>query len=214
MRTLYHFAASPFARRTRLGLTHKGLECELRDGRENPAWLDEVRRLVPFKTTPVLVDGDRALADSTAITRWLDSAYPHARRIWPDGEDAFSVLETTALVDVALGAIVDVGTRYYPLREDAAWAAVKGEILGRAQGALDALGQRVQGLDRPTIAKSGWSAADMWIVTAVAWLEGLPGRVASSPNAAQIMAVGGWRLPEGLARWAKGHADRADVLAL
>jgi glutathione S-transferase len=214
MRTLYHFAASPFARRTRLGLMHKGLECELRDARENAAWLDEVRQLVPFKTLPVLVDSGRALGDSTAITRWLDAAYPDAPRIWPEGDDAFSVLETTALVDVALGAIIDVGTRYYALREDAAWAAVRDEILGRAQRALDALGQRVEGLDRPTIAKSGWSAADMWIVTAVAWLGGLPGRIASSPNAAQIMTVGGWRLPQSLAHWAKAHTTRADVRAL
>lgn len=193
---------------------HKNLECELRDARENPAWLVEAQGLVPFKTIPVFVDGTHALADSTAITRWLDAAYPQGPRIWPDGEDAFAVLEVTALVDLALNAIIDVGTRYFALREHPAWPSVRDEMLGRAQRALDALGQRVDGVGRATVAKSGWSAADMWIVTAVGWLAGLPGRVGVSPNAAQIVAVGGWRLPPAVIQWAETHADRPDVRAL
>ncbi|HEV3191381.1 MAG TPA: glutathione S-transferase N-terminal domain-containing protein, partial [Polyangiaceae bacterium] len=71
MRILYHFTHSPFARRVRLALAHKGLDVELREGRDNPASMAEARRLVPLKTLPVLVDGDQVLGDSTAITRWL-----------------------------------------------------------------------------------------------------------------------------------------------
>src|SRR5580692_1629886 len=56
MRTLYHFRLSPYSRRARLALAHKGLDCELRDARENPALLEEARALVPFRTVPVLVD--------------------------------------------------------------------------------------------------------------------------------------------------------------
>ena len=40
MRTLYHFRASPFARRARLALAHKGLEVELRDADALAHWAD------------------------------------------------------------------------------------------------------------------------------------------------------------------------------
>ncbi len=214
MRTLYHFPASPFSRRTRLALVHKGLDCELRDARSHPALAEEAQRLVPQKTLPVFVDGGRALGDSTAITRWLDAAYPGSPRVWPEGADAADVLEITALVDLALNAIVDVGTRYYPLHDHAAWKEVAGEIHGRAQRALDALANRVRVLGRPTISAGGWSAADMWLFTAVAWTEGLPARAAGHKNIAQILSLGGWKIPGPLSAWAAGHRERADVKSL
>jgi glutathione S-transferase len=149
-----------------------------------------------------------------AITRWLDAAYPERPRIWPEGPDAFYVLEVTTLVDATLNAIIDVATRYYPLRSDPSWVSVKSEMLGRAQHALEGLSERVTSLSRPTIAAGGWSAGDMWLVTAVQWLEGLPERTATSLNAAQIVAVGGWTLPDALRRWAEQHRDRPDLRAL
>jgi glutathione S-transferase len=214
VRTLYHFTHSPFARRVRLALAHKGLDVELREGRDNPAWMAEARRLVPLKTLPVLVDGAQVLGDSTAITRWLDLAYPQLPRIWLEGSDALLTLEITTLVDVALTHITDVGTRYYPLRTSPAWEGVKSEMLGRAQRALDALSGRVQALNRPTIASLGWSAADMWLYTACAWIEGMPARVSTSQNIAQIVEVGGWQLPDAVRNWAQMHRNRTDVLAL
>lgn len=215
MRTLYHFQYSPFSRRTRLALAHKGLDAELREC-SDPAVRQEARERVPLRTVPVLVDGTHALGDSVAITRWLDVAYPNAPRLWPQGDadDAHLALEVATHVDHALDAIVNTGTRYYPLHGDGAWARVRDEMTTRAQLALDALAQRVATLGRTTIATSGWSAADMWLLTAVVWLRGLPGRVESSPNAKQIMHVGGWSVPPALASWAEGHAARADVRAL
>jgi glutathione S-transferase len=214
MRTLYHFQYSPFSRRVRLALAHKGLDCELRDGREKPELLEEARRLVPIKTLPILVEDGRALADSTAITRWLDAEYPSAPRLWPGGEDALAALEVTTLVDVALNAIVDVGTRYFSLRESPAWKSVTGEMLGRVQRALDGLAERIGALERPTVARSGWSVADMWLFTAVAWCAGMPERANQSPNIAQILAVGGWTLPGALSKWADAQRGRADVRAM
>jgi glutathione S-transferase len=211
MRVLYHYTFSPFSRRTRLALLHKGLQVELRECRENPSWLREVQPLVPVRTLPVLVDGSRALGDSMAITRWLDAAYPAAPRLWPDGEDAYLTSETAALVDLALDTIVNTGTRYYTLHRDPAWGAVREEMMGRAQLALDAIAERVTGLARATIAASGWSAADMWIVTAVRWLSALPARAAVSPNAAQIVTVGGWSVPKALAAWVDTHAGREQL---
>jgi glutathione S-transferase len=213
MRTLYHFIHSPFSRRTRLALAHKGLDCELREGRSNPTVLEEARRLAPFRTIPVLVDDGRAMGDSVAISHWLDIAYPDAPRLWPGGDDALPALQAGALVDVALNHVVDVGTRYYPLRESAAWAGVAKEMLGRARLALDALAERTASLGRPTLARSGWSAADMWLYTLVAWFEGMPARAQGNQNITQILTLG-ITLPSALVDWARLHRERPDVRAL
>jgi glutathione S-transferase len=213
MRTLYHFVHSPFSRRTRLALAHKGLDCELREGRSAPGVLEEARRLAPFRTIPVLVDEGRAMGDSVAISHWLDLAYPDTPRLWPGGEDSLAALQTAALVDVALNHVIDVGTRYYPLRESAAWAGVTQEMLGRARLALDALAERTASLGRTTVARGGWSAADMWIYTMVAWFEGMPARAQGNQNVTQILTLG-ITMPPALVAWAKPHRERPDVRAL
>jgi glutathione S-transferase len=215
MPILYHFQHSPFSRRTRLALAHKRVPCELREVTTNPGWRREAQALASVKTIPVFVDGARALGDSGAITRWLDAAHPDAPRIWPEGDDdLFRAVEAASLVDVALDSIINAGTRFYALRENGAWPTVQGEAVGRAQQALDALAQRVSGERATSTIASSWSAADMWVYTAVVWLEGLPGRVATSPNAAQIVAMGGWHVPDALARWVNLHRDHPDVRSL
>lgn len=213
MLTLYHFTHSPFSRRARLALAHKRLECDLREAGEG-RWRAQAGRLVAQRTIPVLVDGEVALGDSAAITRWLDAKYTLAPRIWPEGDDARVSLEVAALVDTALNNIVDLGTRYYALRDHPSFPAVKAEILGRAQRALDALAIRAEARLGVTLAPGGWSAADMWLYTAAVWFAGLPRRVQSSQNAAQIVALGGWTLPEAVRRWADAHHERADVKSL
>jgi glutathione S-transferase len=213
MRTLYHFPPSPFSRRTRLALAHKGLSCELRDARGTPALLEEARAQVPFRTVPVLVDEGRALGDSTAIVHWLDLAYPQAPRLWPAGPSAAEALQIAALVDVVLNGVIDLGTRYHALRNDAAWEGVKKEVLGRAERAMKALGDRASALGRTTIAEDGWSAADMWQLTLVLWFEGMPERAASNANIRQVMDLG-LALPRSLGAWADAHRDREDVKAL
>jgi glutathione S-transferase len=55
-RTLYHFPLSPFSRRARLALAHKGLAVELRDSRAKPEYIQEARRHTALKTIPVLVE--------------------------------------------------------------------------------------------------------------------------------------------------------------
>jgi len=214
VRTLYHFRQSPFSRRTRLALAHKGLDVVLRDARENQEWLVEARRLVPLKTVPVFVDGEHALGDSNAIAHWLERAYPDAPPLWPeDADGVFAAYETTTLVDLALTTATDLGTRYFALRDHPAWGQVTGEPLGRARLALDALAARASSLGRSTIAKSGWSAADMWLFTAVMWFEGLPARAPTNANIAQVLTLG-LTLPHALSRWADAHRNRPDVVAL
>jgi glutathione S-transferase len=215
VRILYHFRYSPFSRRARLALAHKNLDCELREGRENPAWIAEARSLVPQRTMPVLVDGGRAIADSTAISQWLDAAHP-GPKIWPDGEEAFDVFRAAALVDVVLDTVVSLGTHYYPLRDHASWPGVKDEMLGRARAAADGLAGIVASASsqgRSTIARTGWSAGDMWLYTMVGWFEGLPARAPAGGNPAQVLTLG-YSLPAALHEWANAHRQRADVLSL
>jgi glutathione S-transferase len=215
MRTLYHFPLSPYSRRTRLALAHKGLDCELRDARQDPVLRDEAGGLAAFRTIPVLVDGGRAMGDSTAIAQWLDGAYPQAPRLWPDGaDDAYAALQVAALVDAVLVGVIDPGTRYYALRADAAWDEVKREMVGRGQKAADGLAAHVASLrGRTTIAASGWSAADMWLLTLVLWFEAMPARAATAPNIRQILTLG-LAFPPELSRWADAHRARADVRGL
>jgi glutathione S-transferase len=213
MRTLYHLRYSPFSRRTRLALAYKGLDCELREAGENPAWREEARGIVPFRTLPVLVDDGRAMADSGAIAHWLDRAYPEAPRLWPEGDGGLDALQTATLVDVTLNIVVDLGTRYYPLRENPAWADVKHEMMGRAQHALNALSERVASSGRSTVCPGGWCAADMWIYTLVAWFQGMPARSSTTPRIAQVLTLG-LEIPPTLVRWADAHRNRDDVRAL
>jgi glutathione S-transferase len=206
---------SPFARRTRLALAHKGIPVELRDVRAHPELFEESRRLSPLKTVPVLIEEDgRVIGDSTAISHYLDRVYPSAAPLWPaDPGDALSVFEIAALVDVVQNGIIDLGLRHYALHTSEAWNAVKGEAMERVQRALDALALRVSALSRPTIARSGWSAADMWLVCVEHWLSSLPQRAVSFAPAAQAVSLG-WRLPPELSRWADQHRARPDVRAL
>jgi glutathione S-transferase len=220
MRTLYHFQFSPFSRRTRLALAQKGVAVELKEGRSNPVFVEEVRKLWPLRTFPVLVEQDgRAVGDSNAIARYLDAAYPAGRPLWPTEPDAARTsVEVASLVDGALNLIIDVGTRYHALRADAAWGTVEGELIGRAQAALDALGKRAEATGpRPLTGTSmdAWCAADMWLFTAVAWLDGLPARAESgqSPLARQLIALP-WVIPAPLLRWRDAFVEREDVLAL
>jgi glutathione S-transferase len=219
VRILYHFRHSPFSRRARLALAHKNLDCDLRDGRENPAWIAEARRLVPQRTMPVLVDEGRAIADSTAITHWLDAAHPGGAKIWPEGEDALDVFRVAALVDVVLNSVVNLGTHFYPLRNHPSWPSVKDEMLGRARDAAEALAGMVAGASSPasspraTISRGGWSAGDMWLYTMIAWFEGLPARAPSGGNPAQILTLG-FSLPSALHKWGDAHRQRADVASL
>jgi hypothetical protein len=140
--------------------------------------------------------------------------YPQAPLLFPNAPDARrTTMEIVALTDGALNTIVDVGTRYFPLNTDDAWKAVTTEMLGRAQAALTTLAERVSRSGVGPLTKAGWCAADIWLFSMVAWIEGLPARASSSANITQILSLP-WSLPTPLSRWADGHRDRPDVRAL
>ena len=214
-RTLYHFTFSPFARRVRLALAHKGLTATLVEGRTEPARLAEVRKLSPVQTVPILVEPDgRALGDSTAISHYLDATYPAAPRIWPTEPEALRTsLVAHALVDVALNSLVDAGTRYYAAHDSPAWGAVKAAVIDRAHVALRALAEHAKGRMGKTWTDSGWSAADMSVTTMVIWIEGWAARAPTNVLVTQLMTLG-LELPPELVAWTSTHRTLPQLAAL
>jgi glutathione S-transferase len=211
VRVLYHFPTSVFSRRARLALAHKGLDCELRDARADETHLKEARRLSPQATFPVLVDDGKALGDSTAIATYLDLAYPDLPTLFPKGAaPAHSALSIVVLVDAAMNTLVELGTRFYSLRNDPSWEKVKAERLARAQGSIEAVAALAT---KPHLVGEAWTVADIWAFSAATWVAGMPARAASAPLVAQILTLG-FRMPESLVTWAKQHDGRADVRAV
>lgn len=215
---LYHFSTSPFARRVRLVLAHKGLDAELRDARAEPAHMVEVKRLNPFGMVPVLVDGDRVVCDSAAISTYLDQKQPHPP-IFVTGPSAVKAGEMVAALDRIITMLVDLALRYAPLTDHPSFEAVRTEhVVEKMQGGLDAIAATVakQSAGRPAGAPlfdDRWSYADIAAYTTVAWMEGLPARAETFPPAKKMLALG-WTLPESLRAWAAPHRARPDVAAL
>jgi glutathione S-transferase len=210
---LYHFPFSPFARRVRLALAHKGLSAELRDARADPRYMEDVSRLNPMQTVPVLLDADRVVVDSAAICEYLDRKVP-APPLWPAGLASAEAHELAALTSSAITILTDLGARYQPAHDHASMPAIRQRYVGRAQAVLDAIGERVAARsDAPALCGEGWSMADIAVYTTVAWLEGLPARAPRVPLAQRVLELG-WTVPPALSAWASRQRQRPDVRAL
>jgi glutathione S-transferase len=83
---LYDSAFSPFARKVRMALEHKGLDFEALDGllKSNHAALKSVNGRIEV---PVLVDGDIVVANSADIVSYLEFCYP-AKPVYPESPAA------------------------------------------------------------------------------------------------------------------------------
>jgi glutathione S-transferase len=86
MITLFDSAFSPFARKVRMVLEHKGLAFEALDGllKVNHTALEAVNGRIEV---PVLVDGDITVVNSADIVSYLEFRYP-ARPIYPEAPAA------------------------------------------------------------------------------------------------------------------------------
>src|SRR6266700_2414894 len=64
---------SPYCWRTRMALAHKGLEADT-----IPWRFTEKAAIAPYNSdkVPVLLDGDRSVADSLVIANYLEETYP------------------------------------------------------------------------------------------------------------------------------------------
>lgn len=211
-RILYHFKMSPFSRRARLALAHKGLlaSTELRDARADTSHMDEVKRLSALSTVPVFVDGGRAIVDSTSLLQYLDAAYPDAPALYPKDLDALArSLETVALVDAIVNPIVDLASRYFWLATSDAWPNTVAERRARVEEAFARLVELSSGL----AVDGAWGGAEITLFSALAWFGGLRGRLGQTPAIERILALE-IVVPERLAAWAAPHYERDDVKAL
>lgn len=210
---LYHFPTSAFARRVRLMLAHKKVRVELRDARKDAAFREDVHRLNPMRTIPVLidvVDGEQlVVVDSNAISQYLDRkiALPP---LWPFGIAGADAFEVTAMADRVVHLLADFGMRCSPFHGETAFVPLRKEIVGRVQGTLDALAKRAT---KPFVCGDTWSGADMAIYTMTTWLEALPIRAPNSPPVKSVLDFG-WSLPPELSKWPDAHRSREDVIAL
>jgi glutathione S-transferase len=211
---LYHFTTSPFARRVRLVLAHKGLGAELRDARANPEHASELRRLNPVHTVPVLVDGDRVVTDSAAICQYLDRKIPEPP-LWPSGIDGAAALELVTIADGVIRTLADLGMRYAAFHDHPSFAEVRDVyVAGRVQRSLDRLAKEAsERMDAAGLVGDRWSGADIAVCTLAMWLDGLAARAATFPPAGKVVALG-WRLPEELRAWTAARKARPDVQAL
>jgi glutathione S-transferase len=71
---LLTFIVSPYAAKVRAVLRYKGLAFD--EEYVDPLDRRELKRLSGQNAVPVLVDGERVVADSTAIVRYLDEKFP------------------------------------------------------------------------------------------------------------------------------------------
>ncbi len=78
MLTLYENAFSPFARKVRMALEHKGLQFEAIDGLRTDHQA-ALARVNPRREVPVLIDGDITVVNSSHILQYLEEAYPQKR---------------------------------------------------------------------------------------------------------------------------------------
>ena len=210
---LYHFVTSPFSRRVRLALAHKGLAAELRDARTDPEHMAEVRRLNPMHTVPVLVDSEHVVIDSTAICHYLERKQPEPP-LWPAGLVGAEAFRIAALADAVCGILSDLGMRYLLLHEHDNFPKVRANMVGRVQRCLDRLAEEVDTRGSSSVlCGDSWSAADIAVFTMVVWLEGMPARASTFPPIKATLALG-WSLPRALTKWADRHRQRPDVLAL
>lgn len=75
---------TPFCLRTKLALAHKRLPYET-----VPVAMTDIRAIAggPFKTVPILKDGDHLVEDSWAIADYLDQAYPDRPALFHSPEE-------------------------------------------------------------------------------------------------------------------------------
>src|SRR5450432_2269114 len=103
---LYTAVTSPYARKVRVVLTEKKIECEYVD--DNP-WVAEtaVPQFNPLGKIPVLVlDDGTALYDSRVIVEYLDTVSPVSRLIPEPSRQRIAVRRWEALADGICDAAV------------------------------------------------------------------------------------------------------------
>ena len=159
--------ASPFARKVRIVLAEKRMECDLERVDVQPAD-NPVNAHNPLGKIPTLVlDDGTALYDSRVIVEFLDNASPISRLIPADKRERVAVRRWEALADGVLDAGLLV--RYESLRpkneQSAAWSGKQAARMRRGLAQLQAdLG------DKPWCQGERYTLADIALGCCLGWL--------------------------------------------
>jgi glutathione S-transferase len=165
---LYGSPLSPFARKVRIVLAEKKIECETE-------WVDvmapdtPINQRNPLGKVPALVlDDETALFDSRVIVEFLDNVSPLSRLIPDENRDRIGVRRWEALAD----GIVDAGIliRYESLRpkkeQSATWVERQ---KGKAERGLAAMAAELG--DRPWCHGNSYTLADIALGCCLGWLD-------------------------------------------
>lgn len=165
---LHGTALSPYARKVRLMILEKGMQCEevLSDLSDPDS---AAKRLNPLGKVPVLeLDDGTALFDSVVIAEYLE-AMSGPRLIPAVGPQRWQTLTTAALADGLMDAVV---TRLLEKRRDLALQSEsvfdKEEArVARILGALEELANP----ERPFLCGDGLTLADLAVAAAIGYLD-------------------------------------------
>lgn len=159
---------SPFARKVRVVLLEKKIECQLEVA--NP-WLPEASQQVPnpLGKVPVLVlDDGSVLYDSRVIVDYLDHISPVSRLLPKETRPLAVVKRIEALADGVLDAAINIFLEYKrPAGErNTAWMQRQMEKVVRG---LEALAQDLG--DKNWMYGTSYSLADIAVGCALGWLK-------------------------------------------
>src|SRR5256885_4095595 len=159
--------ASPYARKVRIVLAEKKIECELQPVDVSPVD-NPVNAHNPLGKIPTLVlDDGTALYDSRVIVEFLDNASPISRLIPEDVRDRVAVRRWEALADGVLDAGLLV--RYESVRDkneqSKAWVAKQ---LERMKRGMAQLASELEG--RTWCQGDRYSLADISVGCMIGWL--------------------------------------------
>jgi glutathione S-transferase len=169
---LYFSPNSPYARKVRIVLREKGLECqEIPMDTGNPP--PEFARYNPNLRVPILVDGEHALFESNIIVEYLLKTYPAKGQGQPPLAGSLTRPERhwdDMLVLNCIETMLDSGLNIFQLRKngvEVAKVAYLGTEAKRMQMELDWLEQRAtpEGFVPGT-----FSVQDMNLVCALTWI--------------------------------------------
>src|SRR6266852_4558064 len=159
--------ASPYARKVRIVLAEKKIECELQPVDVSPVD-NPVNTHNPLGKIPTLVlDDGTALYDSRVIVEFLDSASPISRLLPEDVRDRVAVRRWEALADGVLDAGLLV--RYETLREkrerSKAWTDKQ---VARIHRGMAVMAKEIEG--RNWCHGDRYSLADIAVGCCIGWL--------------------------------------------
>jgi glutathione S-transferase len=147
---LYGHPFSSYTQKALIALYENGTPFEFRClDPEHPQHLGDWLRLWPLRKFPVLVDGDREVAESSIIIEYLQNAYPGAVRLLPD--DPIAALQVRFL------------DRFFDLHVMTPMQhAVGGALAGDAAKAKESLALAQEQLERAYAWLEGQLAGRSW----------------------------------------------------